>query len=115
MSLYGTSKINASGHLEIGGIDTVDLVNQYGTPLYVLDEQEIRNRMRQYINAFAAHGLPFQVAYSTIWRVCLQDYIFICPSPDCALRKGSACGSICAAHGSCTATCLTHNLYIFKC
>jgi len=65
MSLYGTSKINASGHLEIGGIDTVDLVNQYGTPLYVLDEQEIRNRMRQYINAFAAHGLPFQVAYAS--------------------------------------------------
>lgn len=65
MNLHGTAKINEKGHLEIGGVDTLDLVQVYGTPLYVLDEQEIRRRMRQYIDAFAAHKLPFQVAYAS--------------------------------------------------
>lgn len=44
-------KINAAGHLEIGGCDTVDLVNKYGTPLYVMDEMIIRNNCRMYKKA----------------------------------------------------------------
>ena len=30
--------INEKGHLTIGGCDTVELAKEYGTPLYVLDE-----------------------------------------------------------------------------
>ncbi len=30
-------KVNEKGHLEIGGVDTVELAEQYGTPLYVYD------------------------------------------------------------------------------
>ena len=33
MHLYGTQSINEKGHLTIGGVDTVDLANTYGTPL----------------------------------------------------------------------------------
>ena len=40
-----TLKINSKGHLEIGGADCVDLVEQYGTPLYVFDEAYIRKMM----------------------------------------------------------------------
>ncbi len=43
-----TLKINSKGHLEIGGADTVELAAQFGTPLYVFDEQYIRNMMRVY-------------------------------------------------------------------
>lgn len=43
-----TLKINGSGHLEIGGADTVELVKEFGTPLYVFDEAHIRNMMRVY-------------------------------------------------------------------
>lgn len=44
-------KINAAGHLEIGGCDTIELVNKYGTPLYVMDEMVIRNNCRMYKKA----------------------------------------------------------------
>lgn len=65
MYLHGTSKINASGHLEIGGCDTVELKQEYGTPLYIVDEQLIRQRAREYMDAFKASGLTFQVAYAS--------------------------------------------------
>lgn len=65
MFLHGTSKINEKGHLEIGGCDTADLKAQYGTPLYIVDEQSVRTRCREYIEAFKASGLKFQVAYAS--------------------------------------------------
>ncbi|MCG7383652.1 diaminopimelate decarboxylase [Paenibacillus sp. ACRRY] len=65
MYLHGTSKINAQGHLEIGGVDTTDLKEQFGTPLYVVDEQLVRDRCREYMDAFRASGLGFQVAYAS--------------------------------------------------
>jgi len=65
MYLHGTSKINEQGHLEIGGCDAVDLVRKFGTPLYVMDEELIRGRARQFIGAFRETGLKFQVAYAS--------------------------------------------------
>lgn len=65
MFLHGTSRINDRGHLEIGGCDTVDLQAQFGTPLYVVDEQLVRQRCREYTEAFKASGLKFQVAYAS--------------------------------------------------
>ena len=65
MFLHGTSRINERGHLEIGGCDTADLKAQYGTPLYIVDEQAVRDRCREYIEAFKASGLKFQVAYAS--------------------------------------------------
>lgn len=65
MYLHGTSKINANGHLEIGGCDVADLANQYGTPLYIVDEALVRQRASEYIEAFKASGLKFQVAYAS--------------------------------------------------
>lgn len=65
MYLHGTSKINAKGHLEIGGCDTVELKQTYGTPLYIVDEALVRQRCREYMDAFRASGLAFQVAYAS--------------------------------------------------
>lgn len=65
MYLHGTSKINAQGHLEIGGCDATALREQFGTPLYVVDEQLVRRRCREFIEAFRATGLSFQVAYAS--------------------------------------------------
>lgn len=41
--------INDKGHLTIGGMDTVSLAEQFGTPLYVLDEDMIRSNCRTYV------------------------------------------------------------------
>jgi diaminopimelate decarboxylase len=50
MNERNTLKVNALGHLEIGGCDTLDLAKQFGTPLYVFDESYIRTMMRTYKN-----------------------------------------------------------------
>lgn len=65
MYLHGTSKINDQGHLEIGGVDATKLVAEYGTPLYVFDEALVRGRCREFVEAFKASGLKFQVAYAS--------------------------------------------------
>ena len=43
-----TLKINAKGHLEVGGADCVELSARFGTPLYVFDEAYMRRMMRIY-------------------------------------------------------------------
>lgn len=49
--LYNNLTINEKGHLAVGGIDTLDLATEFGTPLYVLDEDVIRANCRMYVNA----------------------------------------------------------------
>ncbi|MBQ4119860.1 MAG: diaminopimelate decarboxylase [Clostridia bacterium] len=44
--------INSSGHLCFAGYDTVGLAQKYGTPLYLMDENKIRENMREYKTAF---------------------------------------------------------------
>jgi diaminopimelate decarboxylase len=59
LHLRGTMCVNSSGHLEIGGCDCVELVRTFGTPLYVYDEQLIRDRCRAYTQAlqqYYPHG-----------------------------------------------------------
>ncbi len=50
-----TTKINNKGHIEIGGCDTVELAEKYGTPLYVYDETTIRTIANQYKDAFKSY------------------------------------------------------------
>lgn len=40
--------VNSQGNLTIGGIDTVSLAEQYGTPLYVMDEELVRKNLRRF-------------------------------------------------------------------
>lgn len=42
----------ANGHLYFAGQDTVKLAEQYGTPLYLMDEDKIREKCRIYLDAF---------------------------------------------------------------
>ena len=67
MVLYEHFKINANGHLEIGGCDAAELAAKYGTPLYVLDENKIRENCRAYKTAaqkyFGENGA--QIAFAS--------------------------------------------------
>lgn len=65
MQLNGTATINREGHLEIGGCDTVKLVEKYGTPLYVYDVDLIRKRARSFKYMFEKLGVKSQVAYAS--------------------------------------------------
>lgn len=48
-------KINDRGHLMIGTMDTVELAKEYGTPLYVLDENKIKASCRAYKEAISKY------------------------------------------------------------
>lgn len=56
MHLTGTMKINSQGHLEIGDVDVVDLVNDFGTPLWVVDEEGFRQNCRSFKEPFSRWG-----------------------------------------------------------
>ena len=47
--------INREGHLTFAGKDTILLARKYGTPLYLLDEDKIREKCRVYTNAMSKH------------------------------------------------------------
>ena len=53
--LYDNLNINEAGHLTIGGVDAVSLAEEYGTPLYVLDENIIRKKCRIYTEAMTRY------------------------------------------------------------
>lgn len=63
MRTFGNMKIN-NNTLSIGGINTSDLVKEYGTPLYVYDENLIRKTMKRYRNAFKVEELKNKIAYA---------------------------------------------------
>ncbi|WP_064090974.1 diaminopimelate decarboxylase [Rossellomorea aquimaris] len=65
MHLHGSTKINATGHLTIGGVDTVELAEQYGTPLYVYDISLIRERAKGFKETFETLGVKAEVAYAS--------------------------------------------------
>ena len=50
--------VNSAGHLCFAGQDTAALAGQYGTPLYLMDEDRLRRNMRVYTEAFRAHFGP---------------------------------------------------------
>lgn len=56
---------NQYGHLEIGGIDTIDLAEKYGTPLYIYDVAMIRENCRSFVKTFKELGVKAQVAYAS--------------------------------------------------
>ncbi|MEU0564319.1 diaminopimelate decarboxylase [Nonomuraea sp. NPDC005983] len=49
----------ADGALTIGQMDVRDLAREHGTPLYVLDEQDVHSRMRDYAAAFAGSEVHY--------------------------------------------------------
>ncbi|HMK53609.1 MAG TPA: diaminopimelate decarboxylase [Methanobacteriaceae archaeon] len=55
---------NDKGHLAIGGADALDLAQEYGTPLYVIDEMRVRDNYRRVYNAFSHEYKNFQIFYA---------------------------------------------------
>ncbi len=60
-----TTVHNAAGHLEIGGCDVVDLAREFGTPLFIYDEQSLRDQCRAYHAAFGARTDRYEIVYAS--------------------------------------------------
>ncbi len=63
--LLPNQRIGPEGHLTVAGCDTVELAQQFGTPLYVLDEEMIRASCRAYRQAFEARLPAYEIAYAS--------------------------------------------------
>ncbi len=57
--------INSSGHLVVAGCDTVKLAHRYSTPLYIIDEQQVRRQCREFKKEFTAAYPGADVAYAS--------------------------------------------------
>ncbi len=76
---------NNEGHLTFAGVDTLTLAKKYGTPLYLMDENKIREHIRNYKTALEKHfpkgSLPefASKAFSTkqIYRIAAEEGIDI--------------------------------------
>jgi len=55
---------NSQGELSLGEITVTDLANQYGTPLYVFDEADVRKRAQDYVTAFTVSDIETSVHYA---------------------------------------------------
>ncbi len=67
-----SARINNRDRLEIGGCDVTTLVQQFGSPLYILDEDTLRTACRQYREAFQKYYPgESQVLYASKAWSCL--------------------------------------------
>lgn len=67
-----SAKVNKNDNLEVGGCDVTTLVKQFGSPLYILDEESLRTACRQYRDSFKQYYKgESQVLYASKAWNCL--------------------------------------------
>ena len=59
-----TAAVNDADRLTIGGCDTQTLANEFGTPLYVFDEDTLRGMCREFVDGFGALYPDTRVLYA---------------------------------------------------
>ncbi|MBE5757193.1 MAG: diaminopimelate decarboxylase [Clostridiales bacterium] len=82
--LHDNLKINEKGHLTFAELDTIELAKEYGTPLMLIDENRIRERMRLYKKAmknFSDSSMPLfaskALCFKEIYRIAKEEEIGI--------------------------------------
>ncbi|RRD39532.1 diaminopimelate decarboxylase [Leptotrichia sp. OH3620_COT-345] len=64
MKLFGTSEVNKKGNLSIGGVDTIELVKEFKTPLYVMDQELIETTIDKMKKVFVSSRFDTHIAYA---------------------------------------------------
>ena len=65
LNTNGNTEINDKGHIVFNGCDVVELAKQYGTPLYVISESEIRKRCSSIRTHFTGRYADAQALYAS--------------------------------------------------
>ena len=68
------TRVTASGRLEIGGCDAVELVREFGSPAYVVAEDDLMARARAFLEAMAASHQDFDVLFGSKAFPCTAVY-----------------------------------------
>src|SRR5882757_9903735 len=76
------SSIDADGRLQLGGCDAVELAREFGTPAYIVSEDDLRARAQTFVEAFRARTKNFDVLFASkafpctaVYRVLAQEGI----------------------------------------
>ena len=75
--IHSNVTLGDNGHLYFAGVDTVDLAEKYGTPVFLVDEDRVRSRCREYVKAmkkyFPAGSFPLfaskAMSFKEIYRI----------------------------------------------
>src|SRR5438874_9231183 len=68
------TRVNSRGRLEIGGCDAVELAREFGTPAYVVAEDDLRMRARAFLDALAARHEDSDVLFASKAFPCTAVY-----------------------------------------
>ncbi|MBJ7329096.1 MAG: diaminopimelate decarboxylase [Solirubrobacteraceae bacterium] len=64
------SRLVDDRRLEIGGVDAIALAKEFGTPAYIVAEDDLREKARQYLAAFRAHAPDAEVHFASKANPC---------------------------------------------
>jgi diaminopimelate decarboxylase len=68
------TRVNERGRLELGGCDALELVNQFGTPAYVVVEDDLRARARSFLDALQTRHERYDVLFGSKAFPCTAVY-----------------------------------------
>ena len=76
------ARLDEDGRLQLGGCDAVELAREFGTPAYIVVEDDLRARAQTFVEAFRARTTDFDVLFASkafpctaIYRVLAQEGI----------------------------------------
>lgn len=68
------SRIDDDGRLQLGGCDALELAREFGTPAYVVVEDDLRARAQTFLEAFRARTTNFDVLFASKAFPCTAVY-----------------------------------------
>ena len=76
----GGTRVNEQGHLTIAGCDAIELVSEFGSPLYAVAEDDLRARARSFLKALSSRHSDSEVVFaskafpcSAVYRVLAEE------------------------------------------
>jgi diaminopimelate decarboxylase len=68
------SRIDDDGRLQLGGCDALELAREFGTPAYIVVEDDLRARAQTFVEAFRARTQNFDVLFASKAFPCTAVY-----------------------------------------
>ena len=68
------SRIDEDGRLQLGGCDAVELAREFGTPAYIVVEDDLRARAQMFVEAFRSRTANFDVLFASKAFPCTAVY-----------------------------------------
>lgn len=65
MKFFGYMGLDQEGHLRIANVDLDGLKNEYGTPLYIIDEMGLVENMNSFSQAFSSDKFEGRLIYAS--------------------------------------------------